>query len=201
MNPIVSGAISIVLWVIILKLQAGRHHQSSFAEEGAAAEDVAKPAKARGSILFHTTLLFAHMVRLVFLVETLATPLDYVIETVQAPAALGGVIVLCSSPPRGNQRCSRGHRKPFAARVKRLAWVSVVDHRHYRPAILFFGHLTGHPVILGLTGSDPVMLPVSLTVSIITFAGGRTHVMQDQSPQGLCLSSTPSSRGICVRSA
>lgn len=46
------------------------------------------------------------------------------------------------------------------------------------PAILLVGHVTGHSVRLGLTGSDLVMLLVSLAVSIITFASGRTHVMQ-----------------------
>jgi Ca2+/H+ antiporter len=46
------------------------------------------------------------------------------------------------------------------------------------PAILLVGHLTGHPVTLGLTESDLVMLLVTLAVSIITFASGRTHVMQ-----------------------
>jgi Ca2+:H+ antiporter len=46
------------------------------------------------------------------------------------------------------------------------------------PAMLLVAHLTSHPITLGLEGSDLVMLTLTLAVSMITFASGRTHMMQ-----------------------
>jgi Ca2+:H+ antiporter len=44
--------------------------------------------------------------------------------------------------------------------------------------MLAISHISGHPVTLGLEGNDLVMLILTLAVSMITFASGRTHVMQ-----------------------
>ncbi len=45
------------------------------------------------------------------------------------------------------------------------------------PAMLAVSYIYA-PVTLGLPGSDLVMLILTLAVSIITFASGRTHLMQ-----------------------
>jgi Ca2+:H+ antiporter len=44
--------------------------------------------------------------------------------------------------------------------------------------MLAVSYIYAHPVTLGLQGSDLVMLILTLAVSIITFASGRTHLMQ-----------------------
>jgi len=46
------------------------------------------------------------------------------------------------------------------------------------PAMLLISHFSSHPVILGLEHTDLVMLVLTLAVSIITFASGRTNLMQ-----------------------
>ena len=46
------------------------------------------------------------------------------------------------------------------------------------PAVLIIGMLSGEHIVLGLTGEETVMLLVTLLVSMLTFASGRTNVLQ-----------------------
>jgi Ca2+:H+ antiporter len=46
------------------------------------------------------------------------------------------------------------------------------------PAMLMISHISGNPIVLGLDHSNPVMLILTLALSVITFASGRTHLMQ-----------------------
>jgi Ca2+:H+ antiporter len=46
------------------------------------------------------------------------------------------------------------------------------------PAMLVISHVTDRPIVLGLEHSDPVLLILTLALSMLTFASGRTHLMQ-----------------------
>ena len=46
------------------------------------------------------------------------------------------------------------------------------------PAMVLVTRWTGHSIILGLRPTDMVMLLLTLAVSVVTFASGRTNVIQ-----------------------
>jgi Ca2+:H+ antiporter len=46
------------------------------------------------------------------------------------------------------------------------------------PAMLAISRLTGHEVYLGLDGANDVLLLLTLAVSVVTFASGRTNILQ-----------------------
>ena len=46
------------------------------------------------------------------------------------------------------------------------------------PTMLAISRLTGKRIILGLGHADLILLPLTLVVSIITFASGRTNILQ-----------------------
>jgi Ca2+:H+ antiporter len=46
------------------------------------------------------------------------------------------------------------------------------------PAMILISELTGRHLILGVEHTDEVMLLLTLAVSIVTFASGRTNVIQ-----------------------
>ena len=46
------------------------------------------------------------------------------------------------------------------------------------PAMLAIGHFTGHQLDLGLAGANAVMLMLTLAVCVVTFASGRTNILQ-----------------------
>jgi Ca2+:H+ antiporter len=176
-RQMVLGIISVGLYGIFLMLQAGRHHHFFADESEPPVKHDARPA--RRSIWLHTILLFAYMAPVVFLVEELAKPIDYVIETLRAPVAFGGVVmaVLVATPEAISavRAASANHLQRsiniFLGSVLSTIGITV-------PAMLAVSYLYAHPVTLGLQGSDLVMLILTLAVSIITFASGRTHVMQ-----------------------
>ena len=46
------------------------------------------------------------------------------------------------------------------------------------PAMLIVSRLTGHEIYFGLNGANDVILLLTLAVSVVTFASGRTNVLQ-----------------------
>lgn len=170
--------ISVGLYGIFLMLQAGRHHRYFVDGDETHHHEHRGPAP-KGAIWLHAVLLFAYMVPVVFLVEELARPIDYIIETVHAPAALGGIImaVLVATPEALSAvRASIANNLQRAVNIFLGSVLSTIGLTV--PAMLLVSHISNHPITLGLGGSDLVMLTLTLAVSMITFASGRTHMMQ-----------------------
>ena len=46
------------------------------------------------------------------------------------------------------------------------------------PSMMVISHLTGKKLVLGLQNADLVLLPLTFGVSIVTFASGRTNILQ-----------------------
>lgn len=172
------GIVSIGLYSVFLLLQAGRH-QRYFADEADHHESHAASVRRHRSVWHHSLLLLAHMGPVVFLVEHLARPIDYIIETLHAPAAFGGVImaVLVATPEAISAvHASVANHLQRAINIFLGSVLSTIGLTV--PAMLALSHLFGHPVTLGLQGPDLVMFVLTLAVSIITFSSGRTNLMQ-----------------------
>jgi Ca2+:H+ antiporter len=172
------GIVSIGLYSIFLLLQAGRH-QRYFADDSNHHEQHIVSIRHHRSVWYHAMLLLAYMGPVVFLVEQLARPIDYVIETLHAPAAFGGVVmaVLVATPEAISAvRASIANHLQRAINIFLGSVLSTIGLTV--PAMLAISHLYGHPVTLGLQGPDLVMFVLTLAVSIITFSSGRTNLMQ-----------------------
>lgn len=170
--------ISVGLYGIFLMLQAGRHHRYFVEGSEVRPHQHHQPGSKR-AVLYHAALLFAYMIPVVFLVEQLARPIDYIIETVHAPAAFGGIImaVLVATPEALSAvRASIANNLQRSVNIFLGSVLSTIGLTV--PAMLLVAHLSRHPITLGLQGTDLVMLTLTLAVSMITFASGRTHMMQ-----------------------
>ena len=127
----------------------------------------------------HAALLLIYMAPVVFLVEHLAKPIDFVIETLRAPVALGGVTmaVLVATPEAiGAVRAALDNRLQRSVNIflgSVLATIGLTV-----PAMLVVGWFAGHEIILGLEHTDLVLLTLTLAVSVITFSSGRTNLLQ-----------------------
>ncbi|MDL2410245.1 calcium:proton antiporter [Rhizobium calliandrae] len=176
-RQMVLGIMSIGLYGVFLMLQAGRNHHFFAEEDELPVKRDAHPAPR--SLWLHTILLFAYMGPVVFLVEELAKPIDYVIETLRAPVAFGGAVmaVLVATPEAISAvRAAVANHLQRSINIFLGSVLSTIGITV--PAMLAVSYIFAHPVTLGLEGSDLVMLILTLAVSIITFASGRTHVMQ-----------------------
>jgi Ca2+:H+ antiporter len=177
-RQLILGIISVGLYATFLLLQAGRH-RDYFADDSNRHEPISERVPRHGPVWSHAILLFAYMAPVVFLVEQLARPIDYIIETLHAPTAFGGVVmaILVATPEAISAvRASIANNLQRSVNIFLGSVLSTIGLTV--PAMLVVSQLYGHPVTLGLEHGDLVMLLLTLAVSIITFASGRTHLMQ-----------------------
>ncbi|HVP84462.1 MAG TPA: hypothetical protein VMS78_07065 [Rhizomicrobium sp.] len=169
--------ISIGLYVAFLAVQTGRHR--SYFTSVDAIEDVHVGVHHRSSIWRHAILLVAYMLPVAILAEELARPIDYLIETLAAPAELGGIIIaiIVATPEAiGAVRAAMANRLQQAVNIFLGSVLSTIGLTV--PVMLLISYATGHVVFLGLAGANSVLLLLTLAVSVVTFASGRTNVLQ-----------------------
>jgi len=165
--------VAVGLYAAFLAIQTGRH-RGYFQENEAAAGHAARPSLAR-----HAVLLVAYLVPVVFLAEQLAHPIDYLIETLRAPAPLGGAIVavLVATPEAiGAALAALANHVQRSVNIFLGSVLSTIGLTV--PAMILIRRLIGRDIVLGVEHTDLVLLLVTLAVSVVTFASGRTNVIQ-----------------------
>lgn len=171
---------SIGLYGTFLAIQTSRH-RGYFADESAG-EGTAEPevhhGAAPGPVPLHALLLLAYLVPVVLLAKKLAMPIDYGIEVMGLPAALGGFIVaaLVLTPEAvGAVRAALANRLQRAVNIflgSVLATIGLTV-----PAVLTISLVTGRTVELGLQGADPILLVTTLLTAVVTFSAQRTYLL------------------------
>jgi Ca2+:H+ antiporter len=168
---------SIGLYVAFLAIQTGWHR-------GYFSDDSEKPApqalpKTAPSLRWHAALLLAYILPVVFLAEQFAQPIDYIIETLKAPAALGGVIIAMLVATPEAMAATRAAMANQLQRSINVSLGSVLGTIGLTvPAMLAISHFTRHEVYLGLDRANEVLMLLTLAVCIVTFASGRTNILQ-----------------------
>ena len=170
--------VSCGLYVAFLAVQTGRH-RGYFTDDGS--NEAAPPEwpHAKASLVWHALLLVAYILPVVFLAEQLAQPIDYVIETLHWPAALGGVVIamLVATPEAiGAIRSATANHLQRSINISLGSVLSTTGLTV--PAMLVISHATDHEIYFGLSGANNVILLLTLAVSVVTFASGRTNVLQ-----------------------
>lgn len=175
--------LSIALYATFVALQTRRHRDYFNVEEAStevsAEVSASAPPAAREKPIRHALLLVAYMIPVVYLAEKLAAPVDYLVEKEHAPAALAGLImaVLVATPEVvGAARASSANHLQRSINISLGSVLSTIGLTI--PAILLVGHLTHHPVMLGLQHTDLLLFLLTLVLSMVTFSSGRTNVMQ-----------------------
>jgi Ca2+:H+ antiporter len=184
------AAVTVVLYAVFLLIQTVRH-TGQFMQPGARrasvgphplAHDEDGPEHGRHaprSVPYHAVLLLLTMLPVVLLSKTLAAFVDYGVETLGAPAALGGLIVaimVLAPEGLGALRAALDNQPQRSVNIllgSALATISLTV-----PAVLMVGVLTGRHVELGLGPVEMIMLLLTLAVSTLTFTGGRTNILQ-----------------------
>jgi Ca2+:H+ antiporter len=169
---------AVSLYGAFLAIQTSRH-RGYFTLGDEAASHTSSPDAAFQSLAYHAVLLAVYMVPVVFLAEQLAQPVHYLIQTLHAPVSLGGLVIalLVATPEAiGAVRAASANQLQRSVNIFLGSVLSTIGLTI--PAILTLSHVTGHSIVLGLQHSDAVMLLLTLAVSVVTFASGRTNVLQ-----------------------
>jgi hypothetical protein len=121
-------------------------------------------------------MLAAYMAAVVYLVEQFGPPVDYLLETLQAPAPLGAIFIalLVSTPESiGAVKAALDNQMQRAVNIflgSVLATIGLTI-----PSVLVVNHLIERPTVLGVEHTDLVLLILTLAlVSSPLRAAGRT---------------------------
>jgi Ca2+:H+ antiporter len=168
---------SIGLYVTFLAIQTGRH-RGYFISDGEISEPPALPGEAP-SLSWHASFLLINIALVVVLAEQLARPMDYFIETLKFPTALGGVAIAMLVATPEAVAAIRSAAANHLQRSINISLGSVLATIGMTvPAMLAVSYYTHHELYLGLEHGNVVLLLLTLAVSVVTFASGRTNILQ-----------------------
>jgi Ca2+:H+ antiporter len=171
------------LYSAFLFLQT-RRHRGYFTHGGAIDDDgeleaPRVPHAHAMSPYAHAALLLAYMAPVVYLAEQLAHPVDYLIETMHAPAPLGGlaIAILVATPEAiGAVRAAAANNLQRSINIFLGSVLSTIGLTV--PAIIVISHLSHHPIELGLQHTDQTLFILTLAMCVVNFSSGRTNVLQ-----------------------
>jgi len=176
-QQIMVGLMAAGLYVVFLMIQTGRN-RSFFAQPDLEQEEI-EEKKPSSSLATHIVLLLAYIIPVVFMVEHLARPIDYIVETLHAPAAIGGVLmaILVVTPEGiGGVRAALGNRLQRSVNILLGSVLATIGLTV--PIMLVISSALGLDLVLGLNATDLLLLVLIFAVSIVTFSSGRTHLLQ-----------------------
>jgi Ca2+:H+ antiporter len=177
-------SITVLFYIVFLIIQTVRH-RAFFADpkDNERNEPIhrarAHSPAASGSLAFHVMMLLLTLAPVVLLSEFLAVVVDFGIEDLGLPDALGGVLIaILVLAPEGLTAFHAALVNHLQRAVNVCLGSALATIGLTIPAVLMIGLITGRQVHLGLTEVETVLLILTLFVSGLTFAGGRTNVLQ-----------------------
>nr|WP_246710329.1 MULTISPECIES: calcium:proton antiporter [unclassified Martelella] len=177
-QKVMLGSMAAGLYFIFLMMQTGRHrgYFSQPDEDVAQTEEHEKPS---GPLWLSVILLFCYIVPVVYLVEQLAKPVDHIIETHGAPGIIGGVLMaILVTTPEGIGGVKAALNKRLQSSVNIFLGSVLATIGLTVPIMLVVSSVLGLDLELGLAPTDALLLILILAVSIVTFASGRTNLLQ-----------------------
>lgn len=175
------AGVTVVLYGVFLAIQTVRHRGMFIGPdvERATPDEHEEDDVSASPVAYHAVLLVATMLPLVLLSKKLAVFVDYGVLKLEAPTALGGLIVatLVLTPEALSALHAaldnRVQRSVNICLGSALATIGLTV-----PAVLAIGLLTSRHVELGLEPVEMVLLALTILVSMLTFGSGRTNVLQ-----------------------
>lgn len=172
------------LYAVFLVIQTSRHRsffidRSEDKPAAIGANETQHGALGVRSAPYHGVLLVAYLGLVILLAERLAILLDHSLDTLDAPPALGAlaVAILVLAPEGlGGIRAARANRMQRSVNI--LLGSALATLALTIPAVVIIGLAHGTNVVLGLDRVEEAMLLLTLMMSMLTFASGRTNVLQ-----------------------
>lgn len=174
------ASITVLFYVVFVIIQTVRH-RAFFAEPAGNGHGYvsARGAKARGPLGEHVAMLLLTLVPIVLLAQFLAVIVDFGIEDLALPDALGGVLIaILVLSPEGLTAFHAALVNHLQRAVNVCLGSALATIGLTIPAALIIGLVTGCKVHLGLDQVETVLLILTLFVSGLTFGGARTNVLQ-----------------------
>jgi len=180
MKAVLFASITVLFYVVFVIIQTVRH-RAFFAEPTSNGHfhDEARREGASGSLAMHVTMLVFTLVPIVLMAQFLAIIVDFGIEDLDLPDALGGVLIaILVLSPEGLTAFHAALANQLQRAVNVCLGSALATIGLTIPAALIIGLITGCKVHLGLDPVETALLILTLFVSGLTFGGARTNVLQ-----------------------
>jgi Ca2+:H+ antiporter len=175
-QSILFAGATIVLYVIFILIQTGRD-RDLFVHGPIKEHDV--PEATPRQIGKCVVLLVAGALPIVLLPKRLDKVVDKEIEALGAPLALSGVLIaIVVFTPEGVSALKAAYANQLQRTVNLCLGACLSTRCLTLPAVLIIGLITGEKVILGLDATGMVLVTLTLLLSIVTFSGPRTTVLE-----------------------
>lgn len=176
--------LSIGIYAVFLGIQTVRH-RSHFTQPASDRHVDADESSDHHDLLdvrsspYHAVMLVLYLAPLVVLAKHLAYPINHGIEVLALPHALGGfVVAILVLSPEAMSAARAALSNALQRSINILLGSALATISLTIPAVLLIGMVTDEHVLLGLSDEEALMLVVTLLVGMLTFAGGRTNVLQ-----------------------
>ncbi|MDX5593173.1 calcium:proton antiporter [Pseudovibrio sp. SPO723] len=128
---------------------------------------------------YHAALLLLTMLPIVLLSKKLAVLVDFGIDEMALPVALGGVLVaLLVLTPEGLSSFKAALNNKVQRSINICLGSALATIGLTVPAVLLVAGFLDIHVVLGLKSTDMVLLILTLALSLNTFSGTRTNMLQ-----------------------
>lgn len=173
---------SVILYGVFLGVQTVTHSDifQQPAPDAADTQDVSQVhhGSAVRTVPHHCIGLLAAMLPIVLLSKNFAVYVDFGIDRLGAPLALGGFLIAALIlTPEGLSAIQAAQKNQLQRAVNICLGSSLATIGLTVPAVLTIGWVMSEPVELGLQPVDIVILSVTLVVSLVTFVSARTNVL------------------------
>lgn len=181
MQALVVSALTLGLYAAFLWGQIGRYkglYQASVDPTAAKPQVVTSTGMARHGVLSRSLLLVLMVLPIVLLAHHLAIVIDFGIAQTNAPIALSGVliaIIVFTPESITAVKAALANDLTRAINLCLGAFVSTVGLTI--PTVLVLGWVLGKPLHMGLNPTETVLLVLSIGLSMLSFAGQRTHAV------------------------
>jgi Ca2+:H+ antiporter len=173
-----AGFVSLVLYGSFVFIQTGRH-RDYFLPVDTGNEETHAPPPTNQAAAVSSVLLLVSLVAIVGLAKVLTPTVEFGVAQLNVPKAVVGVIIalLVLLPESlAAVRAALGNRLQTSLNLalgSALATIGLTI-----PAVAAVSIVMGQPLALGLDAKDQALLAVTLLLSAITLATGRTTVLQ-----------------------
>ncbi len=168
------------LYLVFLFLQTGRHSSFFIQPHGKEAPENLHDHEGLvvRSIGYHAAFLALSMLPIVLLAKSMAKIIDYGMDTLDLPQALGGFLVaVLILTPEGISGVKAALTNNLQRTINIALGSATSTIGMTVPAILAISLITGRTIELGLDPLEIALLSLTLFLSVVSFGTGRTTVL------------------------
>lgn len=173
------AALILFLYGVFLTMQTMRYRAFFSDPHGGSEDAVDDTHHSPHSVGFHAAALLATLIPAVYLTEELGLIVQRAVAAMNAPVALVGVIVAILVLAPEAMGAVQAARRDQLQRSVNIALGSVLATIGLTmPAVLMIGLAMDKTIVLGVDPEGMVLLGITFLVSVITFGGERTNMLQ-----------------------